>query len=104
MLSVVQTADEGVVACPSVVGGTGEEAYVVETDLVTFQLDGCLFNVLSYDDEWLTLDDGTCHCAVAFYDFVVDGCPVGLAVGPCELDEGLRVEFGRKVHGVKIKG
>jgi hypothetical protein len=84
------------VACPGVVCRTREEAYIVETDSMTFQLCYGLLKFLGYDDEWLSLDDSTGHGTVAFYDFVVDGCPVGVAVGPCELYEGLWVEFGRK--------
>ena len=87
---VAEEGDEGMVACPGVVGGAGDD---VGTERGVNEP-----GVSGDDEQRLTFGNFACHVVVAVEDFVEHGCPVGVGMWPCELDKGLAMPFGGKIH------
>lgn len=86
---VVECGDEGVVACPRVVGRTGDEADV----LGVAQLATRFVDVGSDDEEGLASGNFVGNLAIAVDDVGQERCPVGVGMRPRELHEVLVMPF-----------
>ena len=94
--------ERAVVACPCVVGGALEERHPphgfggqpCREDVVRG------FGVGCDDEQRLVACDGFRHLDECLGDFVQTIGPVGAGMGPCELDEALRLPFRGKVQVV----